>query len=410
MKKKIISICCQGSRYLSHTDMVQFQGNLKTLSESNLKKLKASILKYGWVAPVFIWNDKQIIDGHGRLIALQSLLEEGYTISDLPVVDIQAKTEKQAAEILLSINSQYNTMTNDGLTEFCNQFGLDFNHLSFAYELPTIDYNQVIPDNVKVNNVGQEDVVPDTEDSTVEVIIQHGDVYDLGLHRIMCGDSRDVSLRELLLNGKDIGLILTDPPYGINIVGKDGKVGGGIKKAPSTKHKPVIGDDKHFDPAHLLSYVCKKILFGANYYIEHLLSSPCWLVWVKNNGETDFADCELAWTDFDKPAKVYEHTWNGMVRSGNHKNEGATRIHPTQKPVGLLAAILDDFSSKGDIVADFYLGSGSTLIACEKTGRICYGMEIDPEYVDMIITRWCNYTNTTEIKRNGETMTWPLKR
>ncbi len=222
MKKKIIPICCQGSRYLSHTDMVQFQGNLKTLSESNLKKLKASILKYGWVAPVFIWNDKQIIDGHERLIALQSLLEEGYTISDLPVVDIQAKTKKQAAEILLSINSQYNTMTNDGLTEFCNQFGIDFNHLSFAYELPTIDYNQVIPDNVKVNNVGQEDVVPDTEDSTVEVIIQHGDVYDLGLHRIMCGDSRDVSLRELLLSGKDIGLILTDPPYGINIVGPDG--------------------------------------------------------------------------------------------------------------------------------------------------------------------------------------------
>ncbi len=98
---------------------------------------------------------------------------------------------------------------------------------------------------------------------------------------------------------------------------------------------------------------------------------------------------------------------HGTLRQSQKR---ATRIHPTQKPVGLLAAILDDFSSKGDIVADFYLGSGSTLIACEKTGRICYGMEIDPEYVDMIITRWCNYTNTTEIKRNGETMTWPLKR
>ena len=135
----------------------------------------------------------------------------------------------------------------------------------------------------------------------------------------------------------------------------------------------------------------KQIIFGGNYFTDFLPPSRCWIVWDKQN-TGNFADAELAWTSFDKGVKLYHFLWNGLCREGSREVEGKTRVHPTQKPVGMLADILKDFSEENDSVLDCFGGSGSTLIACEQLNRKCYMCELDPKYVDVIIQRWENFT------------------
>ena len=172
---------------------------------------------------------------------------------------------------------------------------------------------------------------------------------------------------------------------------------------PAKTYSAVIGDEttetakKNFEIAKELTD--NQIIFGGNYFTDFLKPSRCWVVWDKENSG-NFADAELAWTSFDKGVKLYHHMWNGLVREGSRDVEGITRVHPTQKPVGMLANILNDFSEPGDVVLDCFGGSGSTLIACEQTGRTCRMMELDPHYVDVIISRWEALTGLTAQKVN----------
>ena len=123
------------------------------------------------------------------------------------------------------------------------------------------------------------------------------------------------------------------------------------------------------------------------------------MVWDKNN-TGNFADAELAWTDFDKGVKLYKFTWNGLQREGSRDVEGVHRVHPTQKPVGMLGMILRDFSQEGDNVLDCFGGSGSTLMACEQMGRSCFMMEYEAGYVNVIISRWEKFTGEKAVKIN----------
>lgn len=140
-----------------------------------------------------------------------------------------------------------------------------------------------------------------------------------------------------------------------------------------------------------------QIIFGGNYF-DFLPTSPCWLVWDKENGKTDFADCELAYISFKSAVRLYKWTWHGFVRKGTHKEEGKTRIHPTQKPVGLLKQILLDYSNENAKILDCFGGSGSTLIACEATNRQCFMMETDKFYIDKIIDRYQQFTGKKAVK------------
>lgn len=134
-----------------------------------------------------------------------------------------------------------------------------------------------------------------------------------------------------------------------------------------------------------------QIIFGGNYFTDFLHPSPCWCIWDKQN-TGNFADVEMAWTSFDKGAKLYTWLWNGLSRKGDRKSELVSRVHPTQKPVGVLGAILQDFSENNDSVLDLFGGSGSTLIACEQLDRRCFMMEISEHYCDVIIRRWEDFT------------------
>lgn len=242
-----------------------------------------------------------------------------------------------------------------------------------------------------------------SEALTIDPVSTQGTVWVLGKHKVMCGDSTNELTVSNFCSHAD--LLLTDPPYGINIVSKQsnvggkglthfGKVGGG-KVVESRKYLPVKADDS-VDTAKTaceiaLTITENQIIFGGNYFTDFLSPSPCWIVWDKQN-TGNFADCELAWTSFQTSVKKYEWLWNGMSRQGDRKDEGIVRVHPTQKPVGLLSEIIKDYSKENQIILDLFGGSGSTLIACEKTNRVCNIVEYEPAYVDLIVKRWQDYT------------------
>lgn len=188
--------------------------------------------------------------------------------------------------------------------------------------------------------------------------------------------------------------MLTDPPYGVKAVQSGGHNSGhkaGNQMCRDNVYEPIIGDDTtdtaraNYDVSLMFSE--NQIIFGGNYFTDFLPPSRCWIVWDKKVAGS-FADGELAWTSFDRNLRIYEHMWSGMRREGDREVEGKKRVHPTQKPVGMLADILKDFSDEGDTILDCFGGSGSTLIACEQTHRICYMCELSEHYCDVIIDRW----------------------
>ena len=160
---KIIPIMCgQGLRTVSYRSLVPFQGSLKEMSQDSANKLRASILKYGWRFPVYVWRDGEtdyIHDGHGRLNVLKSLIAEGYMIDKIPVVDIQADDRRMAAALLLAVNSKYGTITGEGLYEFTHEFDIDPIELE-AFDLPDIDLNDFRTEFFEHGDIGEEEAEP----------------------------------------------------------------------------------------------------------------------------------------------------------------------------------------------------------------------------------------------------------
>ena len=180
------------------------------------------------------------------------------------------------------------------------------------------------------------------------------------------------------LPDKCVDLVLTDPPYGINVA-KTGKVGG--EKLAPVKDYGNKDWDLTIPTADVFNEIIRvskhAIIFGGNYFVENLTNSSCWLVWDKLN-TGNFADCELAWTNFNTAVRKYEYLWNGMPQQNMKEKE--ERIHPTQKPVGLFMKILQDYSTENDLVLDCFSGSGTTAIACHKLKRRFICIEKDTEY------------------------------
>ena len=177
------------------------------------------------------------------------------------------------------------------------------------------------------------------------------------------------------MDGEKADAIFTDPPYGMNAVSKSGVL--------SKRYKTdILGDDNQDVAIDSFKVWNAKdeFWFGANYYPQCLPTSGCWIVWDKNNGGSDQADAELCWTN-----------QKGVVRIFKQASEKTNRVHPTQKPVSLPEWCFNRWEL-GKIIADPFLGSGSTLIAAEKTKRKCYGMELDPKYCDVIVKRWEDFT------------------
>jgi len=240
-----------------------------------------------------------------------------------------------------------------------------------------------------------EKVVGDAEpqfDRAAELLekwkVERGFLYQVGGHKLLCGDSTCREDVDKLMQGEKAGAVVTDPPYGINIVGRNGTAGNFPgTNAPRLHAPPIVNDDKPFDPAHLMSLASKLILWGGNYYADKLPAGGKWLVWDKKDGAfqgSDLGDCELAWTNLEGASRLLHHTWQGMYRKG--KGEGLARLHPTQKPIDLMVWCIEQCGGV-DVILDCYAGSGTTLVACQNLGRKCRAIEISEKYCSVILQR-----------------------
>lgn len=175
-----------------------------------------------------------------------------------------------------------------------------------------------------------------------------------------------------------IDAVITDPPFGVNAV-RNGACFGTSNAAMTNTYRPIAGDDVPFDPSHLLGVADTVVLWGANHYSHLLPKSACWLVWDKRDGcaSNPLADCELAWTNRQSPARLFSHRWMGMIRD----SEQERRFHPSQKPVALMLWVIEQLGLKaGDTVVDPYMGCGPVGVACARMGLNYIGIELDPGY------------------------------
>lgn len=222
------------------------------------------------------------------------------------------------------------------------------------------------------------------------------------VHRVLSGDARKPEDVARLMQGQSPALGNHDVPYGVKeATARDNRgrgtssastisgvrrVGDKVIGPKACNFEPVEGDDEPFDPGHLLATGHRLILWGANHYANRLPTSPSWLIWDKREGtpSDNNADGEVAWTNLGGPLRIIGHKWRGLIKASER---GEKRIAPTQKPVAVMVEINERWTNPGDIVADWYMGSGPVLLACERTGRIGYGMDITPRYVAVTLER-----------------------
>jgi len=367
--------------------LVPYAKNSRTHSEEQVAQIAASIREWGFTTAVLVDESGSIIAGHGRVMAARKL-----GMASLPVMVAAGWTDAQKrayviADNKLALNAGWdNELLALELGEL-GDLGFDLDLVGFTDE----EIAALMPEQIEPG-LTDEDAVPEVPEQPVTVL---GDVWVLGKHRLMCGDSTSIDAIQKLTEGQAPDFVFTDPPYGVAVV-KDGMVGADFGVAKKGNYKPIIGDETT-DTAIEAYNACvaigakKIVLWGGNYFSDKLPPSSCWLVWDKRGDSgivNTFADCELAWTNMTSPARVHKQLWNGMIREG----ERDKRVHPTQKPVALCEWGISNYTDKNASVLDLFLGSGSTLMACEKTNRKCFGMEMSPDYCDVIIKRWQQFT------------------
>jgi DNA modification methylase len=351
-----------------------------------VEKTANAIREFGFRVPVIAKSDGLVVDGHLRLKAAAEL-----GLKEIPVLLADDLSEAQIQAFRISVNQVSNLADWDLdklKVEIDSLIELDFDTDLLGFEEGFIDNLLDEPEEVDIPEEGE------TPEPQPDPITKKGDIWILGKHRLMCGDSTMIDDVEKLMDGEKADMVFTDPPYGINVVKSSNEIGGnGVAK--TNNYQPIKGDDgtQYAEDFYNLSKEFLKIetfiIWGGNYFTNFLQPSRCWLVWDKKNSG-DFSDCELAWTNLSTGGvRLYEFLWNGMIRGGDKQLEG-DRVHPTQKPVGLFLNILKDFESVN--ILDGFGGSGSTLIACENLNRVCYMMELSEQYCDVIIKRWQNLT------------------
>jgi DNA modification methylase len=396
-----IKITCDTKLSVALENLLPFQGELKTLSEVNYQKLKKQILEEGFCAPVFVWKDAgkyYLLDGHQRTLTCAQMKKEGYKIPDLPAVEIFAKTKLEAKKKLLSYVSQFGKVDSQGLYEYIIEAEIPIEDMA-DFEIPEIDMDEFKAEYFAEEapaGDGSEDNVPEIAQN--ELGVKLGDIYQLGEHRLMCGDSTDLATVEKLMNGEKADMVFTDPPYGMDLDTDYSKMPVSPTGAKPIKHKRISGDAEDFDSRFistsqdLFHYCDNMVFFGADYYSEHIRDRDLgsWYVWDKrvteNFDKMIGSAFELAWSKKRRKREICR--CNNTLYSG--ESDAINKVHPTQKPIKLIEWFFERMNGK--LVVDLFLGSGSTLIACEKTNRKCYGMELDPHYCSVIIKRWEEYT------------------
>jgi len=378
------------------TALIPYAKNSRTHDDAQVAQIAASIKEFGWTNPILVDGDKGVIAGHGRLLAARKL-----GMAKVPTIELKDMTEAQKkayiiADNKLALNAGWDTAMLSIEMKDLEDEGFDLALLGFDDK----ELNALLEPEV-TEGLTDEDSVPDAPD---EPKTKLGDMYVLGNHRLMCGDSTSIDAVDKLMNGKKADVVFTDPPYGMFLNADYSDMNSKFKGSKGgNKYDQVIGDNDDFSP-ELIDTVfacfdyCKEIfLWGADYYAEHLpnKNNGSWVVWDKRGDES--ADkmygstFELCWSKARHKRMMARVKWAGIF--GMEKEHDKKRVHPTQKPVELVAWFFDYFSLKDKKnVVDLYGGSGSTLIASEKVGKNAFLMELDPKYCDVIVKRWEDFT------------------
>ena len=354
------------------SELVPFAKNSRTHDDAQVAQIAASIREFGFTNPVLIDEVNGIIAGHGRVMAARKL-----KLTEVPCIRLSHLSESQKRAYIIADNK---LALNAGWDNAMLKLELaDLKALDFDLDLTGFNTDEIDALLADEGTKGLTDP-DDTPEPPIEPVTRLGDVWVCGEHRVMCGSATVETDIATLMQGVSPDLIHTDPPYGMNAVTKSSV----LKKRYKTDIKGDDNSDTAKDAFRLIYGMypdAKHIWWGANYYCSALPDSECWLVWDKNNGQSDQTDCELAWANF-----------RSVVRQFTQTSEKVNRVHPTQKPVALMEWIIKRFKISATTIADFFGGSGSTLIAAEKNQIAGYIMELDPVFVDVIVKRWENFT------------------
>lgn len=382
--------------------LTPYANNAKTHSTEQVDKVAGQISKFGFDQPVLVDKEYVIIKGHCRREAALRL-----QLKEIPVIvaDHLSDYEAIAARIADNKVATLGEIDNEKLSFDLGTLERNgFNLEDTAYEISEID--DILLSGNDVGGVDGEDDIPDIKP---EPTVKRGEVWLLGKHRLLCGDSTSETDVARLMNGEKVDMVFTDPPYGMNLdadyTTMKSKMTG---SAGGNKYRNVMGDHADFSDNLIKSVFdsfpdCAEIfLWGADYYADLLpnRNSGSWIVWDKRGdsaADKMFGSCfELCWSKNRHKRDVARIKWAGIF--GLEKEHDKKRFHPTQKPSLLIEWFFDRWGKDGDLVADLFGGSGSTLIACEKTNRRCFMMELDEHYCSVIVARWENFAGLTATK------------
>lgn len=446
----MIEIKCSTKDTLNLSEITEFQGSLKERDSTDYEKIERSIRKHGFSFPFFIWRHDGVnhcLDGHGRLGTLQRMVAGGEQIPPLPVVYVNCKNEADAKEMLLKLNSTYGRMTADSVREFLRggvELDIDFEDLALPEGILEFSIDDVMKD-----TTGDDDA-PEVE--IEEAVSKPGEIYELGAHRLMCGDSTSADDMARLMGESKADLIVTDPPYNVDY-GNKNKFLNRMCPGKGGRHEEEIKNDRKTKEKFFnflksaFTNMLSALKQGGVFYIwladsnrltfESALNASGGLMkqtilWVKNNfvlGRQDYQwrhePCLYGWKEGAGHywegrrdlSTVFDETrsdWKKMSKEQliaelkRFDSEVKTSViyedkparseaHPTMKPVRLFERLIMNSSKAEDIVLDPFGGSGTTIIAAAKTNRIARVMELDPHYCDVIRKRW-----TAWAKENGK--------
>ena len=374
------------------SDLIPYINNSRTHSEEQITQLISSIKEFGFTNPILLAPDNSIIAGHGRLQAIKRLGHE-----EVPCIIVQGLTKTQIKALIiadnqLALNAGWDLEKLLVEIEGLEADKFDLNILGFE--------DDFIKDLLHKENLGltDEDEVPEIKENPKSKL---GDIFVLGNHRLMCGDSTSKDNLKLILNDNRIDMVFTDPPYNIDYKGiKD------QRKILNDK----MDDDSFVEFLNNSLVGCETMYVCCSWQYAHLFRKAminigrkpkAMIIWDKVNPaqhlDKYFKQHEIIfyYGDFGGHKTIRGDIWT-LKRKKN-------TLHPTMKPVELITMALEDQKDKKNIY-DGFLGSGSTIIACEKLNRNCFGMELDPKYCDVIIQRWQQFTGKEAIhEQTGKT-------
>lgn len=351
--------------------------NARKHDDRNIKAIMDSLSKFGQQKAIVVGEGGVVIAGNGTLEAAKRL---GWDTIDVRRSGLKAD-EATAYAIADNRSAELAEWDDPVLGDILGELkesGWELDDLGFNDDdLKDILKQEPVP------GLTDEDEVPEVDQN--EFGVKRGDIWQLGNHRLMCGDSTLKEDVEKLMNGEKADMVFTDPPYGMNLDTDYSKMPKG-----ENKFKKVLNDDKDYNVKHIFEFFDVKnyFIWGADWFYESLPPKFSPIVWDKQPQHCEAGPqnhFELCWVYPKQKRRIIRKLWTGFTA----KEKNQKRVHPTQKPVDLCIEIM---GKNGFLVIDLFLGSGSTLIACEKTGRKCYGMELDEHYCSVIIKRWQDFT------------------